>query len=396
MIKKLLFLACLIYCVLLGCKKDGGAGPSLGKDDAAFAVYENSFLDGLWKLNPDWATSVGYHKYDSLLVIPDDKNRDKMITFAKVQIDSLSRFDVTTLSDVNRIDYYLMQNQMESTEWQLQQLKAYQWDPSSYNVIGTFAYILNEHYAPLDKRLRNFYQKMAGIPAYYKEAEKQVKNPVAELTALAADQHLDGVGVIEKDFPDSLKKSKIPEAEQKSMLDRARIAADAIKAYATWLKGLKNDHPHSFRLGKDLYEAKFKYDIQSTSTAQQIFNAAVERKKYLHREMAKISKKLWPKYFGNKAMPKDSLELIADVIDTLSSKHAAPADFQSAIEKQIPKLTAFIKSKDMVTLDPSKPLIVRKEPGYMSGVAGASMSSPGPYDKDGNSYFNVGSLHGWP
>jgi uncharacterized protein (DUF885 family) len=32
----------------------------------------------------------------------------------------------------------------------------------------------------------------------------------------------------------------------------------------------------------------------------------------------------------------------------------------------------------------------------MAGVAGASMSSPGPYDKDGNSYFNVGSLAGWP
>ena len=31
----------------------------------------------------------------------------------------------------------------------------------------------------------------------------------------------------------------------------------------------------------------------------------------------------------------------------------------------------------------------------MAGVAGASMSSPGPYDKGGNSYFNVGSLSGW-
>jgi uncharacterized protein (DUF885 family) len=32
----------------------------------------------------------------------------------------------------------------------------------------------------------------------------------------------------------------------------------------------------------------------------------------------------------------------------------------------------------------------------MAGVAGASMSGPGPYDKDGNSYYNVGSLSGWP
>ena len=230
---------------------------------------------------------------------------------------------------------------------------------------------------------------------HYKEAEKQVKNPVTELTNLAIDQHLGGVGVFEKDFADSLKKSNVPPAEQKLMLDRARVSAETIKAFAEWLKALKNDHPRSFRLGKELYEAKFKYEIQSESSAQQIYNAAVERKKSIHREMAKIGKKLWPKYFGTKPMPSDSLDLIAQVIDTLSSKHVQPGDFQSAIENILPKLTAFVKAKDLVTLDPSKPLVVRKEPGYMAGVAGASMSSPGPYDKAGNSYFNVGSLDGW-
>ncbi|MDO3644854.1 DUF885 domain-containing protein [Mucilaginibacter sp. L3T2-6] len=397
MIKKILYATCLGFLALIGCKKDGSSiGALPGKDDAAFAVYENSFLEGLWKLDPNWATSVGYHKYDSLLLVPDNKLRDKLVTYAKVQIDSLSRFEVNTLNESNRIDYRIMQNQMELLEWKLQQLKEYQWNPASYNVTGTFAYILNEHYEPLAQRLRHFYQKMANIPAYYKEAEKQIKNPVAELTSLAINQHIGGIGIFEKDFADSLKKTNIPAAEQKQMMSRAKTSADAIKAYAEWLKALKNDKPHSFRLGKELYEAKFKYEIQSDFTAQQIYNSAVERKKYLHREMAKISKKLWPKYFGNAPVPADSLELISKVIDTLSAKHAEPADFQSAIEKEIPKLTAFVKTKDLVTLDPSKPLIVRREPGYMSGVAGASMSSPGPYDKGGNSYFNVGSLSGWP
>jgi uncharacterized protein (DUF885 family) len=31
----------------------------------------------------------------------------------------------------------------------------------------------------------------------------------------------------------------------------------------------------------------------------------------------------------------------------------------------------------------------------MAGVAGASISAPGPYDKNGNTYYNVGSLSGW-
>jgi len=382
--------------LLIGCKKDGNLGPEQGSvDDAAFNEYEKKFLDEFWKLNPDWGTSVGYHKYDSVLLIPDKKNREKLIRFAKVQLDSLGRYTSANFLEVNKMDYAILQNQMTYMLWQQQQLKAFEWDPSSYNVIGTFAYILNEHYAPLAKRLTSFYQKMATIPAYYKEAEKQIKNPVTELTNLAIEQHLGGLNVIETDFADSLKKTNIPEATKKLMLDRAKLSADAIKGFADFLKNLKNDKPRSFRLGKDLYEDKFKYEMQSAKTAQQIYNAAVDRKKVVHHEMAKLSIKLWPKYFGTAPMPSDTLEMIGKMIDTLSAKHVAPDEFQSAIEKELPKLTSFVASKDLVTLDPGRPLLVRKEPGYMAGVAGASMSSPGPYDAGQNSYFNVGSLKGW-
>lgn len=378
------------------CKKDSSVAPQQGSmDDIAFNAYETHFLDEFWKHNPDWATSVGYHKYDSLLLVPDKKTREKLLTFTKVQLDSLGRYNPATFLETNKMDYSQIQNQMQYIQWSIEQLKAYEWDPSTYNVIGTFAYILNEHYAPLTKRLTSFYQKMAAIPAYYKEAEKQLKNPVAELTSLAIEQNLGGVEVIEKDFADSLKKTNIPEATKKLMLDRAKLSADAIKEYAAYLKNLKNDHPRSFRLGKELYQDKFKYEIQSSYTAQQIYNAAVERKKYLHQQMAKRATELWPKYFGAKPMPADTLAMIGMMIDTLSVKHVAPDEFQDAIAKEIPKLTAFVESKNLLALDPSRPLVVRKEPGYMAGVAGASMSSPGPYDNGQNAYFNVGSLEGW-
>ncbi|HVW15458.1 MAG TPA: DUF885 domain-containing protein [Mucilaginibacter sp.] len=378
------------------CKKDSSVGPITGSiDDAAFNAYEQHFLDGFWKLNPDWATSVGYHKYDSILLIPNKQNREKLLNFTKVQLDSLGRYNPGTFLESNKMDYAILQNQMAYMQWQIEQLKAYEWDPSSYNVIGTFAYILNEHYEPLAKRLTSFYERMSFIPAYYKEAEKQLKDPVKELTDLAIGQHLGGVSVFESDFADSLKKTNIPDVTKKLMLDRAKTSADVIRGFADFLKNMKNDHPRTFRLGKDLYESKFKYEIQASETAQQVYNAAVDRKNYIHHEMAKISIKLWPKYFGNKPMPADTLDIIGKMIDTLSSKHVAPGDFQEAITKELPKLTAFVTEKNLVTLDPTKPLVVRKEPGYMAGVAGASMSSPGPYDVSQNSYFNVGSLAGW-
>jgi uncharacterized protein (DUF885 family) len=394
-IKKIIALI-LFVSFFTACKKDASVNPNQGSmDDVAFNNYEQHFLDELWKQFPDWGTSVGYHKYDSILMVPDKKTREKQLNFAKVQLDSLGKYVPTGFLQTNKMDYAMMQNQMQYMQWQIEQLKAWEWDPSSYNVIGTFAYILNEHYAPLAKRLTNFYQKMANVPAYYKEAEKQLKNPVAELTSLAIEQHLGGVSVFEGDFADSLKKANIPDATKKLMLDRAKLSADAVKGYADFLKNMKNDHPRVFRLGKDLYEDKFKYEIQASETAQQIYNAAIERKKYIHQQMGKITVKLWGKYFGTQAKPTDTLDMIAKMIDTLSVKHVKPDEFQDAIEKTLPKLTAFVRTKDLVTLDPTKPLVVRKEPGYMAGVAGASMSSPGPYDNAQNSYFNVGSLAGW-
>jgi len=391
--KKFLFigLSTVVFfmMLLIACKKDAGNGPTLAKDDNAFNAYEGHFLEALWKLNPDEATTNGYHKYDSLLVIPNEKSRQAVLNFVRLQNDSMSRFESNQLSEANRIDYQILQNQLEFMNWKITILKQYEWDPSSYNLIGTFAYMLNEHYAPLAKRLRNFYEKMAEVPAYYKQVEKELKNPVQELTNLAIERHLNSIGVIEKDFEDSLKKTNIPQAEQKKMLDRAHLTAEAIRGYTTWLKTMKNDHPRGFRLGKELYDDKFKYEIQSSANAMQTFNAAVERKKFIHREMTKISRQLWPKYFGKRAMPADSLDLIAKVIDTLSGKHVKASEFQAAVEAQIPKLLNFVKAKDLVTLDPTKPLIVRKQPGYMGGFTIGSMSSPGPYDKHGNYYFNV-------
>jgi uncharacterized protein (DUF885 family) len=98
---------------------------------------------------------------------------------------------------------------------------------------------------------------------------------------------------------------------------------------------------------------------------------------------------------NNALKPTDKLALIKLVIDKISEKHVKPEEFQSAIEKQMPELVEFIKQKDLIYIDPSKPLVVRKEPDYMAGVAGASISAPGPYDKNGNTYYNVGSLAGW-
>jgi uncharacterized protein (DUF885 family) len=170
------------------------------------------------------------------------------------------------------------------------------------------------------------------------------------------------------------------------------LAINEINGFVNFLKTLKNEHPRPFNIGKELYFKKFEMDIQSKFTAEEIYQRALQRKKELHQKMFASAVSLWPKYFGKERLPSDSLVLIKKMIDKLSVNHTHRDSFQTEIDHQIPKLIEFIKQKDLIYIDPSKPLVVRKEPAYMQGVAGASISSPGPYDKNGNTYYNVGTL----
>ncbi|PIF70338.1 DUF885 domain-containing protein [Flavobacterium sp. 2] len=391
---KKLFVSVFAITLLFSCNKSTKSNEDKALD-VKFDKYKDGFVTSLWKISPNWASSVGYHKLDSVLVIPDDNQRKIVLDFVNAQLDSLSKFDIDKLSDNNKTDFHLIKNELESNIFSIKELKAGEWDPSGYNVCGSFAEILNGTYETPEIRLRAFNAKMNAIPAYYEAAKKKIKNPTVEHTELAIAQNLGGSSVFDADLKAALEKSKLSAAEKKEMLDKAQVSIKAIKDYAAWLKALPNKTPRSFRLGSALYAKKFNFEIQSSYTADEIYKIAIDHKKDLHEKMFVLADKLWAKYKGNEPKPTDKLDLIKQVIDKISLQHTTPEKFQSEIEKQIPELTAYVKAKDLLYIDPSKPLVVRKEPAYMAGVAGASISAPGPYDKNANTYYNVGSMSGW-
>ena len=284
---------------------------------------------------------------------------------------------------------------MNSFKFSINELKSGTWNPSQYNVCGFFAEILNGTYDSLENRLRDFDLKMKNVPAYYEAAAKNLKNPTIEHTQLAIAQNLGGLSVFKEDLKRALAKSNWTEEQKNITLEKAAISIKAIENYVSFLKNMDNSTPRSFRLGKDLYAKKFDLDIQSGFSAEEIYQKALLEKEILHGKMFTLADKLWEKYLPKAIKPTDKLTLIRQVIDKISLQHTTPEKFQTEIEKQIPELVAFVKEKDLLYIDPTKPLVVRKEPDYMAGVAGASISAPGPYDKNANTYYNVGSMSGW-
>ncbi len=389
---KKLILSIALFSIFISCKKSELDNATQNKN---FETYKNYFIDELWKNNPGFASSQGFHKYDSVLKVPTNAYRNEQLQFVKNQQDSLKKYSVEELVSNNATDYYMIKNYLDGSVFSIKELKSFEWDPSEYNVCGSFAEMVNGSYDSLDNRLRNISLRMEKIPAYYKAAKSNIKNPTIEHTQLAIDQNTGGLSVFTTDLVAAVAKSKLTSEEKTTLLAKSKTAIIAINDYVSWLQKLENKTPKSFRLGKDLFDKKFEFEIQSGYSSDEIYKKAIDHKADLHKKMFELSDKLWTKYYGQTPKPNDKLKLIRQVIDKISLKHTTPDQFQSEIEKQIPELTAFVKAKNLLYIDPSKPLVVRKEPDYMAGVAGASISSPGPYDKNANTYYNVGSLSGW-
>lgn len=383
-----------VFIIVLAFSATATSSSSL--ENTLFDTYKKGFIERLWMMYPEWATSIGYNKYAGVLNIPDSVQRAKELTFNKSELKKLSVFKPEQLSDLNKIDYQLIKNALEENIWQLTVLKSHEWNPANYNIGETFATFFTENKMPLRTTIDLFYGKLKNVPAYFEAAKKNLKHPSVEHLQLAIEQNEGSLSIFENDYADSVKALHLYPESQAAYLKRGKEAVAAIKSYIQFLKDYKNETPRSFRLGKDLYADKFRFQIQSQYSVDEIYQAAIERKDYLHKEMYQIALKLWPKYFGaDVEIPKNPLAIIKKVIDTISVQHVRPEHFKAEIEKQLPELTAFVKEKNLLYMDPTKPLKVRNEPGYMAGVAGASMSSPGPYDKKGTAFYNVGTLDGW-
>ncbi len=365
--------------------------------DEQFQAHAARVLDEMWQEFPEAAVRAGNYKYADRMSVPDQARRERSMAFYARQLAALARFDLAALSASNRIDLALMKNRFEQGRWNLATFKGWQWNPSSYNVGGDVDLLIITEYAPLDARLRQVLAKIDNVPAYYAAAKASVSGPTLEHTELAIRQSKGALTVFGPDLMKKVEGSGLSTAEKALFAQRVESAKAAINDYLAYLGALeaklKVGPARNFRIGKAFYEQKFAYDIQSGFTAEQLYRRALAAKAAMHDSMEKIARDLWPKYLGNTPVPADRLVMIRAVIDELSKHHARREAFVEVVRKQLPELTAFVREKDLLDQDASRPLVVRETPLYMRGSgAGASVSAPGPLDPTANTYYNVTPL----
>jgi hypothetical protein len=381
---------------LLSCAEQP-AGPAANLDpNASFKTFEGRFVDEMLALDTDSAIQVGDYRHAGELIVPDERSRQRYLAFLDRTMTGLAGWEPSTLDPLLRADYHQIRNFVEAARWQIQVLRQWTWDPSGYNVATPFALLLTTDYAPEDERLRTVLARLANVPAYYGAAKANLVRPSREHTQLAIQQNKGALEVFNDELLHKVEGSGLAAGDKSMFAERVKAARAAIDEYVKALTELEPsltpDYARSFRLGRELYEPKFAYNIQSSFSIEQLYERALAAKERLQQDMEIHARKLWPKYFGKKKrMPKERGALIAQVVAKVSEHHSKPENLLRDVKALLPKLEAFVRGHDLMEQDPAKPLIVRETPAYnpIRGVAIASIDAPGPFNPGAPTYFNV-------
>ena len=365
---------------------------------ADFDGLAETLIEEFLEHSPEWAIRQGRYENAGRLTVPDADYRERSLNLAQSALGRLAEFDPASLSARERTDLELLRNRFESMIWYQTEFRNWAWMPSSYNVAGTLAVLLNTDFAPEDERLRVVSARLEQVPAYYRAARANIERPTLEHTELAIGQNRGGLNVLGEELETRVQNSGLDDLEKQRFLDDLARARQAIEGWIQYLEELQtsladSDQARPFRIGAELYEPKFAFDIQSDFSAEALYQRALAERDRLHANMAEIALELWPKYFGDEPLPETRLEMIARLIDHLSDRHVALEDFVDEIRRQIPLLEAFVREHDLVDQDPDKPLVVRETPEYMRGTGAiASVSAPGPFNPGVETYYNVTPL----
>jgi uncharacterized protein (DUF885 family) len=375
------------------------ASTAQNRNDRFMDSQAMQFLTALWRIDPEGAIYVGKFDAAAQLTIPDAPTRAKELAFTNEWLEKFRKLNADKLSPNQRTDLALLINKLQYDRWKLTVLRDFEWNPARYNVAQPLDLILTTEYAARPQRLRTILKRLADVPAYYQAAQASILNPTREHTQLAISQ-APGTLVVLADIGKAAQESSQLTPQEKAIFaQRVANAGSAVLAWVDFLSDLDKSQEQmqrarSFRLGKDLYEQKFAFEIQSASTAEQTYRKALAAREELLTRMDGLADQLWPQTMGNASKPADRFRKIGMVIDKLSLQHAAPADFLPEIRRQIPQLQDYVIKNNLVTIDPSKPLVVRETPLYQRGVAGASIDAPGPYRPKDKTYYNVTPLDG--
>ncbi|HET7843471.1 MAG TPA: DUF885 domain-containing protein [Xanthomonadales bacterium] len=411
--KRLLPLAVALAVALAGC---GGDEPKPAAEtaapaadapadalspatDAKFADIAKRWLDGAMRLSPVSATSIGDHRFDAEIDDLSAEARAKGVEFSRQLLGELDTIVPAKLTRENQVDMALLRNQLRYDIWSAEKLQGYAWDPMVYSQLagGALYSLMAREFAPLPDRLRAATARMEKLPMLLEQMRGNLDFArVPKIHAETAAKQNNGVlsivdGLI---MPHA---GELPEAERKRLEAAAEGLKKAVAEHQKWLDSdLVPNAKGDFRIGKELYDAKLAFALNSPLSREEIKRRAEGELARVRAEMYDIARQVFKDKPGAPAMPdsptpEQQQAAIAAALDIAAKEHPPRDQVVESAKAALEKTTAFVREKNLIGM-PDSPVEIILMPEFQRGVAIAYCDSPGPLDKGQKTFYAVSPI----
>ena len=367
--------------------------------DAKFADLSKRALDGWFQLSPVSATQIGEHKYDSEIDDLSAAGRQKGVDFGKKILAELDALDAGKLSRENQVDAAILRNQLQYGIWDTEIQQSWAWDLQVYNGLagGALYNLMAREFAPLPDRLRSATARMEKIPALLAQSRANLDPArVPKVHAETVLKQNDGIlSIVAMFITPHLK--ELPEAERVRAEKATEVLTKAVAEQKQWLeKTLVPNAKGDFRIGAKLYDEKLQFALLSSLSRAEIKQRAEGELKRVREEMYAIARTVLKDKAGAPQMPEapsddQQQKAIEAALELAYADKPARDKVVEAAEAALKSSTDFVREKDLVTL-PDSPVKIITMPEFQRGVAVAYCDSPGPLDKNLETFYAVSPI----
>ncbi len=360
----------------------GNAGAA--STDGQFDQLVDDFVLGTLALSPATATGFGYHVHHgaSLDDMLDDFSPAGIAASRNLLLDieaRIARLDTASLDAEQRADIDVMRNALGASRLELDEIQGYRHNPTIYvELLGNglyTPYVLQ--YAPAPERYRHIINRLGKIPELIRQAETNLQDAPEVWNRIARDENTGNIGLINTTLRDAC-----PTGERMRYDQAAAAAIAALQGFNHWLEDNLAEKTSDWRMGKERSAQKFGLVLATGKTPEALLAEAEADLVKVRAEIARL------------AAPKTVEQALADV----ARQHATAATFIPSAKQALVAATAFVKSKDLLTLPPNANLEVIETPVFMRGLYSVGGFNPAPaLEPKLGAFFWVTPIPGeWP
>ncbi|NUQ82909.1 MAG: DUF885 domain-containing protein, partial [Bacteroidetes bacterium] len=368
----------LIIPILMGCQR----APS---QDSEFVSVSSRLMEAWLEQNPELATYLGDHRWDHRI---NDYSEAGLQASRRLVIsyrDSILALSPSGLNEANRVDRQILLNQLNYFLFSADTLKEHTWNPLIYNAGNLIYPLLSREFAPLPQRLQSVRARLQAIPEMLTAARENLKNPPVVFVNTAIRQNQGSISLIAEGLTPFIEQA--PDlAGDLQPAQEAAIAA--LQDYQDWLTTtLLPQANGDFRIGKERFNRKLSYVLESDLETETILTSAQSDLRKTQDELFDTARPLFASWFPDSSLT-DRKNVIRTVLNRLSDNRPTAETIVAQAAADLDSITAFVRQAGLITV-PDEPVKLIVMPEFQRGVAVAYCDSPGPLEKNGETFYAI-------